>query len=483
MYVFFCKRSVPRRLGGNCLSDLCERIDECSERTDRLFDGLIKTLKYYGSRGIQFSFGKVLIIGVIFEDLVQIIAMFIIEDYILDAEEGKGRIFDISPAAASNVLLSLFGIMHKLAEAWDLRSTHVQSGDGLLQTFREKTLWSRGIRTINAERFLSLSMDTTVKLWNSTTGNIIHTFRTADEDHGSKINDVAVLNENKIVTLTNFKRIMIFDLETGVCEKNIAHPGGVLNLSRLTVAGGRQHILTDCEEEGTLKLWSNDFEFLGDFPQEDNNLKGYDVSHIVNLSTDDANGFVFAVAYTKDNLSGTCNTQCFVLWDVSKDNHSSVRTFEGHTGEITSMIKLDSNSFLTGSVDMTIRRWDAYTGAILATYEGHSKGVTDLTAVNGLCFISGSHDGTARLWDVYGLRSFHTLNGIMGGEIRSVEFVADEGNGKVLISDDQYIACWDLEKILPNCVKVAILDNHDYSENSPEDLENSPKSPPRGSVS
>jgi len=62
---------------------------------------------------------------------------------------------------------------------------------------------------------------------------------------------------------------------------------------------------------------------------------------------------------------------------------------------------LDARVIATGSIDATLRLWDAMTGASLATLRGHAKAVRSVAFTNDSRFIiSGSDDTTIRKWDV-----------------------------------------------------------------------------------
>eukprot|EP00588_Corethron_pennatum_P026073 CAMPEP_0194319910 /NCGR_PEP_ID=MMETSP0171-20130528/16305_1 /TAXON_ID=218684 /ORGANISM="Corethron pennatum, Strain L29A3" /LENGTH=358 /DNA_ID=CAMNT_0039077289 /DNA_START=734 /DNA_END=1810 /DNA_ORIENTATION=- len=337
--------------------------------------------------------------------------------------------------------MSLFGVMHKLSEAYDLRHQQVQSSDGLLQTFMDKTNWFKGINMIDAKRFLSLSTDNTVKLWDRFTGKMIYTFHATSEHHDTKINDVAIIDDNTIATITDFKRITVFDLQNGAIQHNTTHPEGV---SKLAVVPGGQYILTDCGDDGAMKLWSRNLDLLGDFSLNNKDFRDCHVELIVCLSEDE-----FVAIYAKNQYTDTCSTvtRSFVLWDLMQEQ-SAVRSFQDHTDTITCATKVSLQSFLTGSLDGPVRWWDASTGECLKTFSGHSMGVTDVavcTVGDGQRFVSGSQDGTARIWDAAEGSCIHTFCSIRG-RVRSVEFVANGDEDKILISDDWCISCWSLEE-------------------------------------
>ena len=59
------------------------------------------------------------------------------------------------------------------------------------------------------------------------------------------------------------------------------------------------------------------------------------------------------------------------LWDAATGQ--LLRTFEGHTGWVTSVaFSPDGTRVLSGSADNTLKLWDAATGQLLRTFAGHS---------------------------------------------------------------------------------------------------------------
>jgi hypothetical protein len=112
-------------------------------------------------------------------------------------------------------------------------------------------------------------------------------------------------------------------------------------------------------------------------------------------------GEVKSVAFSPDGarvLSGSLDNTVR-LWDAATG--ALLRTFQGHSALVFSVaFSPDGARVLSGSADKTVRLWDAATGALLRTFEGHSDRISSVAfSPDGARVLSGSWDKTVRLWD------------------------------------------------------------------------------------
>ncbi len=122
-----------------------------------------------------------------------------------------------------------------------------------------------------------------------------------------------------------------------------------------------------------------------------------------------------------------------------------LHTLKGHTDSILYCAWSPDGQFIaSGSVDKTIRLWNAQTGQGLLTMTGHTKQVESVAwSPDGQFIASGSDDQTIRLWNAQTGQSPQTLTGHTG-QIFGVAWSPD-GRALASASHDQTIRLWNAQ--------------------------------------
>jgi WD40 repeat protein len=152
---------------------------------------------------------------------------------------------------------------------------------------------------------------------------------------------------------------------------------------------------------------------------------------------------VSSVAFSPDGarmLSGSLD-KTIKLWDAGTG--ALLRTFHGHSNSVTSVaISPDGTRVLSGSEDKSIKLWDAVAGVFLRTLEGHSGTVQSVAfSPKGARILSGSEDKSIKLWDAATGALLRTFE----GHSDTVQSVAFSPNGAHVLSSslDGTMRLWD----------------------------------------
>jgi WD40 repeat protein len=141
----------------------------------------------------------------------------------------------------------------------------------------------------------------------------------------------------------------------------------------------------------------------------------------------------------------------FVLMPAGPGAGQRLFTLTGHAGPVTAVAFSPSGGTLvSGSIDKSIKIWDAGTGQLLRTLTGNSDVVSSVAFVpNGKRIVSGSFDRTVDIWDadtgqpVRTLRSDQTYSWEVPAAVWSLA-ISPQGTEIISGSADAAVRVWNI---------------------------------------
>ncbi|TVT98548.1 hypothetical protein EJB05_56161 [Eragrostis curvula] len=176
-------------------------------------------------------------------------------------------------------------------------------------------------------------------------------------------------------------------------------------------------------------------------------------------------GYVSSCQYVPDQetrLITSSGDQTCALWDVTTGQRISIFGGEfpsGHTADVLSVSINSSNSnmFVSGSCDATVRLWDIRIASrAVRTYHGHEGDINSVKFFpDGQRFGTGSDDGTCRLFDMrtgHQLQVYSREQDRNDTELSTVTSIAFSISGRLLFAGYSNGDCYVWDTLLAEVV-------------------------------
>lgn len=228
--------------------------------------------------------------------------------------------------------------------------------------------------------------DSTVQVWNATTGHRTTTYH----GHNGGIGDVAWSSDGKRLASSGLYdgAVRLWDAFTG--KDSITHTNGSTNTSSKTVSDAIWAI-----------AWSPDATHLAS-GDESHSIQVWDaVTGKVAVTYDKHKGPINAVMWSLDgsSIASASSDGTVHIWDATTGQQRLVYT--GHTGAVNTVAwATDGQSLVSAGADRVIRVWESGSGNPIWNYNGHTASINQiLWSPDGTHLASASDDNTTRLWD------------------------------------------------------------------------------------
>ncbi|MEO0407096.1 MAG: WD40 repeat domain-containing protein [Cyanobacteria bacterium P01_A01_bin.135] len=283
---------------------------------------------------------------------------------------------------------------------------------------------------------VSGSVDQSVRFWDVETGRCLKVLR----GYYNLVFGLAFVGDRRIVSANahyNDNILHLWDTETGECLHTLqGHTRWIVSLlySDRTPLNS-ERLLISSSQDRTIRLW--DLEA----GQCINVLQGHE----------DA---IFCIALSPDHRQlASASLDCTVkLWNLA--DGSCTATLHGHRDIAYATTFLSSGKLVASAgMESLIRVWDTTTGACLRILKGHGDWIWTLAAssqANSSLLASGSHDTTVRLWNAETGECHHILQGHTDW-VLCVTFSPD-GTQLASASHDGTVRLWDVTT--GQCLKV-----------------------------
>jgi serine/threonine protein kinase len=248
----------------------------------------------------------------------------------------------------------------------------------LLRTFTRHENSVNALQLLASKRqFVSASADTTLRLWDLSTGENLQTYA----GHETFVNAIALSpDEATLYSASADGKILQWDIASGQQTAAYAGHAGAVNTLKRTPDGRR---LVSGAADGTIKIWDTQTQALVD------TLEGHEGAVNTLTITDDGQRII---------SGGT--DRLIRLWNMQTGEEIGV--LQGHVSYINALaVSPDGQVLFSASADKTLKRWDLETGEVLNTLTQHSSYVNVLTVSrDGQTVSSGGADQQVCLWDI-----------------------------------------------------------------------------------
>ena len=318
---------------------------------------------------------------------------------------------------------------------------------------------------------VSGSKDTTVKLLDVPTGAVIKTFH----GHTDWVLSVSISLDNTTVASGSVDRmIRLWNAQTGDCRCIIT--GHNHNVMSVSFSPTNSQLLISASYDHTVRQWDNNGCQIGPTCDGDGVAFSSDGAHFVSWEWRGTIATVRScdsgLVVTKLQLSGWFQYCCFshdgkfvagssdrtiYVWDIKSSDPHPFETFNGHTGNITSLTFSSSlacsSSLISSSDDQSIKFWQigaTPTNPAITGLGSTPPSLAPITLVSlqtdDSIAISSDMAGVVKTWDIltgHCKASFHTP--ALGSTPRDARLVS----GGLLIfawCTDEGICIWDIGK-------------------------------------
>jgi WD40 repeat protein len=254
----------------------------------------------------------------------------------------------------------------------DIQATFDDTAGGHSGAVNALTLLSNGY-------LASGSFDTTIKIWNINSNNLISTFDQQD-GHRTPVTVLLALDNNYLASGSEDGTVKVWDINGLQLKYSFSDANQGHKLRITALLAHLNFVLISASEDNTIIIW--------DLNQGAMRFTLTGHTNAVNC-----------LAYISDKRFASGSSDTYLkIWDV---NHGNV-VYQSGTPTTIYALKLLSNGFLVTAGDKWVVTWQTDplqpVAKVDVNYDGHNAIVRSIAEVSKELFATGSDDSTVKLW-------------------------------------------------------------------------------------
>jgi WD40 repeat protein len=316
---------------------------------------------------------------------------------------------------------------------------------------------------------LTVSKDRTAKLWEVSSGKVLHTFSGLNW-----LNPIAIFSpDNKnIITVTNDRKIKKWDIISGeIIDSLLGHKREIVTIMfqpktnvLLSISENRISHFWDMEEMKLIESKISPLQLVQPLFSKNSLMPLFDAEgkylisgnfdiQIIDLATGEINHTI------KKDKPGRSFTNSVLSPDgkwllTSYDDHTAslwnmssgvlAQSFKGFSSRpVGYKFNNDYNQILSAYNDNYVRVWNCSKGEIVKAFKAHDEYIQFIDySPDGKLFLTASGDFSTKVWDSQSFNLIRTFSGHLSG-FSFAQFTTD--NKQIITTSGKKIRIWDIQ--------------------------------------